>query len=690
MTSFNRNAAAKRILAVILAVSMLVCMTACGSGGDTTTPQTDPKESQPVVQTPETGYHAAAESFAGGTGTEADPYQISEPGHLVLLQEMLKAEAEELDLQATYSTAYYVLTADIALNDVADYENWSASAPEYAWEPIGTGATGHWFDGVLDGNNHTISGLYINAVSAEAYQAFGLFGQMNGTVRNLNIDNAYIRVQGSSANVGVLAGCDYLDAVIENCQVSATVEISGTGDVGGVIGNATGATVSGCTFTGSITQMDESYSNIGGIAGSSGTIIGCTNQAALTGCGYTGGIVGYADVVKDCRNAGNVTGDTTGGIAGRLYAAGTGLEIENTELGVANCVNDAQVTGTTVAGGIVGWMGNDESDISMYVTNCENNGGIFSDSLAAGIVGRLSVERANRMEVENCVNHVDITGKGTNGGIIGELTGGVLHQSGSAVISDCRNLGNITSEDLYSGGIVAYFLIMGDETDLQVTLENCSNEGNVAALTCAGGILGFSNVSMNATVSASSMNISANTAVVLDGCRNSGAITAKTYNAFSGGIVGVLGLGYIPTQITNCTNSGAVAVDFTLTDAQIAELQGAQWTEFFQIAGGIVGRIGDGLKLSTAETEDRDAGNVNSANPYIRISTCSSSGQITAPDYSTILNSQDAPLFVNYLGGVVGQCSATDAYAFHAENCTYSGAQRGLGDTAFPDIGTGN
>ena len=687
MMLFNRNGAAKRILAFVLAASMLICMTACG--GDTT-PQTEPTETQPVIQEPAGDFHAAAEDFAGGTGTESDPYQISEPGHLVLLQEKLKAAAAEMDLKETYSKACYILTADIALNDTADFDNWSSSAPKYTWEPIGTAASGHQFDGVLDGNGHCISGLYINAVAADADQAFGLFADMNGTVKNLTIDNAYIQVQGNSANVGVLAGCDRLDAVIENCQVEATMEIYGSGDVGGIIGNATGTTLTDCSFAGSITQMDEGSSNIGGISGSSGTITGCINAGTLTGCGYTGGIVGYADIVKDCSNLGNVTGDTAGGIAGRLYAAGTGLEIENPELGVENCVNEAQVTGISMAGGIVGWMGNDESGISMYVENCENNGQISCDALAAGIVGRISVERAGLMKVADCVNNVDISGKGTTGGIVGELTGAVLNQKGNAVITGCKNLGDVISEDLYSGGILAYFLIMGEETDLQVALEDCTNEGKVEALNYAGGILGWSNVGFNAGVSAGSMDISENTGAVLLDCRNSGAITTKSSDSFAGGIIGVLGLSGIPTQITNCTNSGAVAVDFTLTDEQIAEMQGAQWPELFQIAGGIVGRIGDGLKLSTAEAENRDPDNINSNSPVISIAKCSSTGQITAPDYSTILNSQGNPLFINYLGGVVGQCSATDGYAFQAESCTYSGAQRGLGDETFADIGTKN
>ena len=34
----------------------------------------------------------------------------------------------------------------------------------------------------------------------------------------------------------------------------------------------------------------------------------------------------------------------------------------------------------------------------------------------------------------------------------------------------------------------------------------------------------------------------------------------------------------------------------------------------------------------------------------------------SAPDYSQILNKWEKPLYVNYLGGIVGQCSATDGY----------------------------
>ena len=114
------------------------------------------------------------------------------------------------------------------------------------------------------------------------------------------------------------------------------------------------------------------------------------------------------------------------------------------------------------------------------------------------------------------------------------------------------------------------------------------------------------------------------------------------------------------------------------------------WPEFYQIAGGILGRIGDGLKLTTGEGVETSADNVNTADGSIRISGCKSTGTISAPDYSVILNAKDQPLYVNYLGGIVGQCSGTDGYAFDVEGCTYSGAERGLGSAEYPDVATKN
>lgn len=678
----------KKSLALMLcAVLVLSLLAGCGGGSGEPAQTTEMTEYVPR-DTPDTKLHEPAADFAGGSGTEADPYQISDASHLVLLSQKLEEESEVGNWDETYTTAYYILTADISLNDTADFENWADSAPAYGWEPIGKG-TGFGFGGVFDGNGHTISGMYINAdanLDSYSQKNYGLFAKVEGTIRNLTIDQSYICVSGGVKNVGAVVGSTVLDeARIENCVSNAVIEIYDDGNAGGIVGDGSDSTITGCQFGGTISQLDDQWSHLGGICGYGGKISSCTNLGRISGSGYSGGIVGYGGNVTDSVNKGTVSGDTVGGISGRVYAAGTNQEIENPQKTIENCTNEGQVTGISLAGGIVGWMGNDESDISMSVINCENNGQVSCDESAAGIIGKLSVERTNILNVENCVNYADISGAGKVGGIVCELAGAVLHQEGDVVISGCKNLGNITSEDQYSAGIITYLLIMGDETDMRLSVENCTNEGDIQSVQYAGGILGFSNVGFNSVVE--DLNISDDTKVILSGCSNAGDVTVTTSNAMAGGVVGVLGLGHISTNITDCINTGAVSVDFTLTDAEIEELQGVDWPEIYQISGGIVGRIGDALKLTTAEGVETNANNVNAAEGNIVISGCRNTGTISAPDYSFILNKWEQPLYVNYLGGIVGQCGATDGYAFRVENCTYTGADRGLGNEEYPDVG---
>ena len=678
----------KKAIAIVLVMMLLVSVfTGCGNDANTTDPNMQTGAAEPSRQTAQTASHKAAESFAGGTGTAEDPFQISEAGHLVLLNDMLKKEAEEINFDKTYVEGHFVLTADISLNDTSDLANWATKAPEYGWEPIGV--VGAYFGGVLDGNGHKITGMFIDADSANAVKSYyGLFSQLEGTVKNLTVEDSYICASGSGfIKVGTIAGAGF-DSSIEGCCANTSISLYNEVNAGGIVGG--GGKVTNCSFSGTVTQLDDAYSHIGGIAGTETTIESCTSSGTLNGKGYTGGIIGYGDMVKNSTNTGAVSGDTAGGISGRVYAAGTNLEIENTKLALEGCINEGTVTGVTLAGGIVGWMGNDESDISMSVVACENKGELLCDAGVAGIIGKLSVERTGVMTVKDCINHKDISGKGTASGIIGELTGSVLHQEGAVNISGCKNLGAVSSEDQYGAGIVAYLMVIGDEVDLQLNFENCVNEGAIQSTSYAGGIIGFSNVGFNAEANNESMNHSDATKVVLKNCSNSGGITVTTSNSMAGGIVGVWGLGYIPAEITSCVNTGAVQIDFTLTDEQIKESQGAAWTEFYQIGGGIVGRIGDALKLTTAEGVETSADNVNAANGNIVISGCSSTGIISAPDYSTILNQWEKPLYVNYLGGIVGQCSATNGYAFRVEKCTYSGAERGLGITDYADVGTKN
>ena len=88
----------KKTLAILLSLMLLIsALAGCGNNSknpdtnnDTSNNQTENAEQPREVA--KVSYHEAAENFAGGSGTEADPFQISEAGHLVLLHEMLGKE----------------------------------------------------------------------------------------------------------------------------------------------------------------------------------------------------------------------------------------------------------------------------------------------------------------------------------------------------------------------------------------------------------------------------------------------------------------------------------------------------------------------------------------------------------------------------------------------------------------------
>ena len=95
----------------------------------------------------------AADSFATGEGTEANPYQINTAEELALLAKKVNAG------ETSYASAYYRLTADIVLNE-------SLEDTPNEWTAIGTDTTP--FTGTFDGDGHTISGIVINK-SGEDY-----------------------------------------------------------------------------------------------------------------------------------------------------------------------------------------------------------------------------------------------------------------------------------------------------------------------------------------------------------------------------------------------------------------------------------------------------------------------------------------------------------------------------------------
>lgn len=254
----------------------------------------------------------------------------------------------------------------------------------------GTNVSGSGFNGIIDGQGHTISNLKISNDGDLA----GFVASLNGSeaaVRNLNF--ADVEINGTNADQAGIVAIVSNGATVENVTVSGTV--SGKAGVGGVVGRMlANGTVSGCSSTATINSSSDNAGGIVGAAyytevGKTMTIENCTNGGNVTGNSQAvGGVVGLSAAnVTGCSNSGTVTGATTatGGIVGQQNCAGS----------ITNCTNTGKVIGGNDygSGGIVGWVRYNGSTTNypqmniISVTGCTNTASISGTTGVGGIVG---------------------------------------------------------------------------------------------------------------------------------------------------------------------------------------------------------------------------------------------------------------------------------------------------------------
>ena len=148
-----------------------------------------------------------ATTFAGGMGTESNPYKISNGAELAYLAKIVNENIESTEGK------YYMLVNDIVLNEeVLTRDFYLNGTPGNAWIPIGSGS-GYYFKGTLDGDYHVISGLYIENMYGD-YSGFigNLYG---GAVKNLSLVDAY----GSGSEVGLLVARIDNNSLVSQCYV---------------------------------------------------------------------------------------------------------------------------------------------------------------------------------------------------------------------------------------------------------------------------------------------------------------------------------------------------------------------------------------------------------------------------------------------------------------------------------------
>ena len=306
-------------------------------------------------------------------------YEIATAGQLKWFADEVNSGKPELNAR---------LTADIDLRGVC-----SAAAP---WTPIGDHANNQDYRGTFDGQNHKITGLYL---------------ENKGSFTN-----------GNSYYTALFGLCD--GAAIKNVSVYGEAKAI-TRYVAGIVGRACGVftkrtcTIENChnyvTLTGEPTN-DEIYGHAGVVASAQDAVIrGCSNNADITGYeGYTGGIVAVTSygttTIENCWNTGAILlrgwqhqFRGVGGIIGNASAA----------VNITNCYNAGAISFyyktqkiQQAAGGIVGLAGESSHASTITLTNCYATGtvsGQYDDEARMGaLVGEVADNEKATLTATNC------------------------------------------------------------------------------------------------------------------------------------------------------------------------------------------------------------------------------------------------------------------------------------------------
>ena len=196
----------------------------------------------------------------------------------------------------------------IDMSTVCHAADKSQNLEEVSWEPIGT----NQYMGTFDGNNKTITNLYINA--NQKYS--GLFGYtFISTIKNLTFVNA--NVTNTNSFTGILVGYGY-GGTYQNIMTSTSCEVNGGDGTGGIAGKLAGNAYNCVNYA--TVQGKEQVGGLFSSYDSSTSITACANYGKVTASSlWVGGLVGYfnSGTIQDCANYGDVKGTNhVAGLAG--------------------------------------------------------------------------------------------------------------------------------------------------------------------------------------------------------------------------------------------------------------------------------------------------------------------------------------------------------------------------------------
>ena len=372
--------------------------------------------------------------FAGGSGTEGEPYLVANPRQLDNVRNHLDASFKQIanidfldtcgiTLAYDEETGFYEIDED-SKNENARFYNGEDDA--YGFEPIGR--DDGEFIGTYDGDNKTISHLVQYGSSA-----VGLFGYIDGaSLKNITLDDTcYCAGPEESSYIGSLVAIARDGSNLESC--SSESHVGGYYNVGGLVSSLE------C-------KIDES-------------------EVTIKECNFSGTVKGYESV---------------GGIVSSVCES---EEVMFGRVTFDNCVNSGAVLGYSNVGGICGYAGEWQVSINIEFTSCKNEGALQGVEYVAGILGQ---GYAQYFTFSKCTNSGKLTGCGDNpnnfGGIAGHISAAV-----EVSFNECTNTGKISEVASELGGIAGVVL---SEYSASLELNSCSSEGSLSVSKChLGGLM---------------------------------------------------------------------------------------------------------------------------------------------------------------------------------------------------------
>ena len=256
---------------------------------------------------PQWGWAQTASPPAEGNGSTDHPYIITKAAELAWFRDQVNGG----NIKICAKIANDVEVID--MSTVCHAADKSQNLEEVSWEPIGN--TTNRYMGTFNGNNKTITNLYINA--NQEYS--GLFGYtFISTIKNLTFVNA--NVTNTGVFTGILVG--YANtSTLQNIKISNTCQMKGGEDyTGGIAGKLLDGNAYNCVNYATVQGIEDVGGLFGFFAGTGNSITACANYGKVTASSQiAGGLVGdfYSGTIQDCANYGDVKGtERVAGMAG--------------------------------------------------------------------------------------------------------------------------------------------------------------------------------------------------------------------------------------------------------------------------------------------------------------------------------------------------------------------------------------